>query len=184
MNSSMRSLIAPAVIAAIIGISTVVEAGEPGRPLRVFCTSEEHPSAFVDQRVQGVRDSLEDVKRALSKKGKWIELQEGPEGADIVVRLVSRGIEPTGEFRVSTNTRNVRGRTRTTTIRSHEVHRYVVRGFLVVGDYKTDLLGVVLDTYLLGGPWRTAAGSLADQVERWIKANYVRINTGKTATAR
>jgi hypothetical protein len=176
MNAKAGWVVAHAVIAVLIGFSTVAEAQKPARPLKVFCTIEEHPSGFVDQRGQSVRDSLQDMKQALSKKRDWIELQEGPERADVVVRLVSRGIEPTGEFEaIGTHTTYDRGRTRRLMTRSREIKKYVVRGVLVVDDYKSELAGSVLDTYVLGGPWRTAAGDLANQVEKWIKTNYVKV---------
>lgn len=56
---------------------------------------------------------------------------------------------------------------------------YVVQATMTVGDYTNDLTGRIQDTYLLGGLWRTAAGDVADQLEKWVKTNYAKLMADK-----
>ena len=161
---------------AAIPVSSPAEAQRPPAPVKVFCFIEEDPSGFVDQKVQALRDSLKDVKDSIGKKKDWLRLVESREQADIVVQVVGRTIDGSGRVESTASSyTDDKGRTSRATGSTREIMNYNLATIMRVGDYTNELTGSVPDTYILGGPWRTAAGQVAGELEKWVKNNYAKL---------
>jgi hypothetical protein len=89
-----------------------------------------------------VRDSVRDLRGALSGKKKTLRLVDDPERADVLV--IVEGRDEVGDDRT-------------------------VYAKLVVGELEESLRGS--DDWL----WSLAANGVADQVDRWLKANRPRL---------
>jgi hypothetical protein len=135
--------------------------GQDGaEPIRVQCRGAE-AGGFVTPEVG---DSLRDLIGAFEGKKDVVRLVDAADQADIVVIVQGRGYQETGR-RVYRSTRT-RHSYRSTS--SKETVK-VLRASLQAGNYRLTLYGV--DNAF----WKTAAKSLAGQVEKWIKGNRPQI---------
>jgi hypothetical protein len=107
-----------------------------------------------------VGDSVKDLNKALGGK-KVLRLVPASEEADLVVTVVSRGLQETG--RRIYRSRSTRHSYRSTS--SKETVK-VVRATLAAGGYKLPMFGVD-DLW-----WGSAAGDLAGKIDKWVKGNY------------
>ena len=51
----------------------------------------------------------------------------------------------------------------------------VLNAVMRVGDYSNELTGVCDLGYMFGGSYRKAAQNLVSDLEKWVKANYARL---------
>jgi hypothetical protein len=107
-----------------------------------------------------VGDSVKDLNKSLDGK-KVLQLVPTADEADLVVTIVSRGLQETGRriYRSSSTRHSYRSTS------SKEMVK-VVRATLVAGGYKLPMFGVD-DLW-----WGSAAGDLAGKIDKWIKGNY------------
>ena len=178
----MRAVV---IVGAMLTLAAVASVGafetqRPPAPVKVFCFVEENASGFIDQKVQALRDSLKDVKDSIGKKKDWMKLVDSRDDADIVVQVVSRTIDGSGRVESTASSyTDDKGRTSRATGSTREIMNYNLAAVMRVGDYTNELTGSVPDTYILGGPWRTAANQVAGELEKWVKDNYSRLTLKK-----
>ena len=154
----------------------------PSVKVKVFAELAEAPGGFVNP---DLKDSLKDVREAIKKKKDWLEQVEAADLADLVVTINDRRIVPTGEYESSSSASTDKsGKYASGTARTREIKNYTVSGSLKIGEYVQDVEGVCRDTYAFGGLWRTAAGDVASQVEKFAKTNYGQIMANKAKRGR
>ena len=173
----MQSLVALLVVALFATSLSVDAQNRPARRLRVYCFAAANPSGFVDRKLKDRQDSLKDLQEAIAKKKDWLELAESTDDADIVIEVQDRLEVATGKVDTQT-TSNVSkdGKRITSNTTSKPLTNYTLLTVMRVGDYEAPVHGEVSSEYLFGA-WRTAAGNVASEVERWAKDNHARITS-------
>lgn len=127
-------------------------------PVKVtVCVRGAEKGGFVTAEVG---DSVKDLKENLGDKD-VLQLTDDAKSADIVVLIQGRGNVETGRrvYRSRSSRRHYRSTSSKETVR-------VVRGTLVAGTYKVDMVGVNASL------WGKAADNLGEKVEHWAKNNY------------
>jgi hypothetical protein len=175
----MRLRLFAAATSCVVALaSTSGFAQKPASPLKVFCFAAPNESGFVDKSSQSRADSLKDLKESIAKKKDWLEIVEAASQADVTVEVLERQVVPAGHTiaRISTHT-DSKGRTVTTHTPSRPIHNYTLRTRMRAGSYENEMTGEVssesLATY--AGQWRSAAGQIAGEIEKWAKANLARL---------
>jgi hypothetical protein len=154
-------------MAVLLGLATWVSAGEPPRELiNVHCQALGE-DGFVSK---DVGDSTRDVAKALEGKKKTLRLVDDPSQADVVITVVDRAVEGTGEREYRTTTsRSKSGKRRTTRTSSKEKTVKVVYAELQAGKFTQKMTGV--DSAF----WSFAASNLARDIDSWLKENHEQI---------
>ena len=136
--------------------------------VRVYVFTATDPGGFVDADAKQRSDSVEDLKRDLSKDSA-IQIISDQATADVTLEVLGRGHEETGS---TTSTQDYYGQWHTypDTVR-------VVRVGLKAGAYTTLFEGTssFAQRGLVGvsqGLWRVAASGAAKGIENWIRANH------------
>jgi hypothetical protein len=139
--------------------------------VRVYVFTATDPGGFVDADAKQRSDSVEDLKRDLSKDSA-IQIISGQATADVTLEVLGRGHEETGS---TTSTQDYYGQWHTypDTVR-------VVRVGLRAGAYTTLFEGTssFAQRGLVGvsqGLWRVAASGAAKGIENWIRANHTKL---------
>jgi hypothetical protein len=160
--------------------STPGYAQQPSSPLKVFCFTPPAEAGFVDKSSQGRADSLKDLKESIAKKKDWLELVEAASQADVTVEVLDRQVVSAGRTaaRVSTHT-DSKGKTVTTRTESRPINNYMLRTVMRAGSYQNEMTGVVSSESAAtwAGQWRSAAGQIAGEIEKWAKANLARLRS-------
>jgi hypothetical protein len=137
-------------------------------PIRVFVFTAADPGGFVDSNLKQRSDSVEDLKKDLSKNS-VIQIVSQQAGADVTLEVLGRGDRETG----GTSTfygYDGQWHTYADTVR-------VVRVGLRAGTYTRLFEGTssFAQRGLVGvsqGLWRVAASGAAKGIENWIRANH------------
>jgi hypothetical protein len=132
-------------------------------PIRVYCTGVTQ-SGFI---APAVADSVNDTIKMLKTK-KALLVVDSRETAEIVVTVTARGAEGTGQRDFTTRSTTSGSGTRRTTSTSRERTTNVLQATMQVGKFKQALVGN-------GGFWSAAASDIAEQVDKWAKANAAQI---------
>jgi hypothetical protein len=156
-------------LVCLIAIAAAAFAGQKKQvePIRVFVFTAQDASGFVDADSKQRTDSVEDLKKDLSRDS-TIQLVSAQDSADVTLEVLGRGYEETGSA--------------TTTQDYGEWHTYpdtvrVVRVGLRAGGYSTLFEGTssFAQRGLIGvasGLWKMAANNAAKSIEDWMKANH------------
>jgi hypothetical protein len=175
----MRARFTAAILAfGLVLASTSGYAQKPSSPLKVFCFTKPNESGFVDKSSQGRADSLEDLKASIAKKKDWLALVEAAAQADITVEVLDRVVVPNGRTAATTKTyKDSKGKLVTTHTESRAINNYTVRAMMRAGKYENEMTGVVSSESAAtwAGQWRSAAGQIAGEIEKWAKANLSRM---------
>jgi len=152
----------------------------PAQKVKVFTFAQKEASGFVDPRTQDLDHTVKDIREAvIKKKNAWLQIVETPEEADIILEVTSRKLverAPTVSSATTTTTYSKDGKTATsTTTGSSTEHDVVLNAVMRVGDYSNELTGVCDLGYMFGGSYRKAAQNLVSDLEKWVKANYARL---------
>jgi hypothetical protein len=139
-------------------------------PIRVYLFTAPTIGGFVDYESTHRADSMVDITNALKKK-KALTLVASPELADLVVELLSRGSEETGE--------TVRG-IGITAGRTFPVYRERLKFKMSAGDYSSEF--VTGSDGRLVGKWKVAAGAAAKHIEDWVKKNQTLLIANRART--
>ena len=134
--------------------------GGADAPLKV-CVSAGDGSGFVQP---DARDSARDLVGALRNK-RSVQIVDDCKNADVRVRVDKRFTRDSGSA-IATGSGTVAA--------AAAVEEQVVVATLMVGDYSTEVVGI--DWW----SWKSAAGKLAGNIEKWIKENRKQILAGKT----
>ena len=152
-----RHRAAALAVFALLGLA----ASSPAKdefPVKVtVCVRGAEKGGFVTAEIG---DSVKDLKEDLGDKD-VLQLTDDAKSADIVVLIQGRGNVETGRrvYRSHSGRRHYRSTSSKETVR-------VVRGTLVAGTYKVDMVGVNASL------WGKAADNLGEKVEHWAKNNY------------
>jgi hypothetical protein len=172
----------PALAAAAFVLSVVSGHAEdrPAQKVKVFAFAQKETSGFVDPRAQDLEMTVKDVREAVTKKkNSWLQIVETPEQADIILEVTSRKLverTPSSASSTTTTTYAKDGKTATsTTTAPSKEHDVVLNAVMRVGDYSNELTGVCDLGYMFGGSYRKAASNLVGDLEKWVKANYTRL---------
>ena len=175
----MRTCCTAAILAfGLVLASTSGYAQKPSSPLKVFCFTAPNESGFVDKASQGRADSLKDLRESIAKKKDWLELVEAASLADVTVEVLERKVVPAGRTAASVKTsRDNKGKTVTTRTESRAINDYTLRTVMRAGSYQNEMAGVVSSESAAtwAGQWRSAAGQIAGEIEKWAKANLARL---------
>jgi hypothetical protein len=172
-------------LVCLVVIATAAFAGQKKQvePIRVLVFTAQDASGFVDEDSRQRTDSVEDLKKDLSKDS-TIQLVSAQDSSDVALEVLGRGYEETGSA--------------TTTQDYGEWHTYpdtvrVVRVGLRAGGYSTLFEGTSSfgQRGLIGvasGLWKMAANNAAKSIEDWIRANHdtllsIRLEVQSTLTA-
>ena len=171
----MRCLAFLLLVAVLTPSVTPSAQNRPVRRLRVYCFAAPNAEGFVDRKLKDRQDSLKDLQDAITKKKDWLELAESRDDADIVIEVQDRFEVATGQVDTQT-TSNVSkdGKRITSNTTSKPMTNYTLRTVMRVGEYESPVIGEISSEYIFGA-WRTAAGNVANEVERWAKDNHSRI---------
>jgi hypothetical protein len=151
-------------IAALLSVFLVTCAGHqtaPAGPVKVFVFTAAEQTGSSDSTFKGRSDSVKDLQAALRKKP-GIEIADSRDQAAVVVEVLERGDEDTGEVVVTTSSSPVTG---TPHVDTSEEKKGVLKLKLTSGTDTINMQG----TGTGGSKWRTAATNAAAVVEQWIK---------------
>lgn len=175
----MHTRVATAILAfGLVLASTSGFAQKPSSPLKVFCFTKPNESGFVDKSSQGRADSLKDLKESIAKKNDWLALVEAASQADITIEVLDRLVVPNGRTAATVKTyKDSKGKLVTTRTESRAINNYTVRAMMRAGKYENEMTGVVSSESAAtwAGQWRSAAGQIAGEIEKWAKANLARM---------
>ena len=129
-------------------------------PLKVFLFTSEVRDGIVDEQLQGRRESLRDLTRAISdrKHQNTFTLVDSRDRADLIVELLSRGV--TRRSSSSSSTRSVAGGTASGSQSSSETKRHL-KFRLSMGASSHEL------TTEADLPWPKMAERAAEDLARW-----------------
>jgi hypothetical protein len=179
MRASTAVLFVGLALASLASLaSTSGYAQKPSSPLKVFCFTKPNESGFVDKSSEGRADSLKDLKESIAKKKDWLALVEAASQADITVELLERQVVPAGRTAASVKTyKDSKGKLVTTRTESRAINNYTIRAVMRAGSYQNEMTGVVSSESAAtwAGQWRSAAGHIAGEIEKWAKANLARL---------
>jgi hypothetical protein len=144
----------------LTNINVFVTAAEP-ETKGGFVTPDPNPKAKLD--------SVKDLKKNLVKKVRLVDRQED---ADVVLEVLARGGEATGD---TTTNRDALGQ-----VHSRQDSVALVRVALIVGDYTTEIDGRSFGPPSGLGAWNRAAIEVADQVDKWIKENQTKLLSNRS----
>ena len=165
MNKSMVGLVLSLMVSMSVNGRAVQVQKDDSGTVRVFVFTAESGGSPGDSAAAARVDSMKDLQAALRSKS-GLSLVDGREQADVMIEVLDRGDQETGETVSVTTSSPVTGTPHTDTTRSKDA---VVRVKLVVGDEVLNLQGSGSgDTTRR---WRTAANNVAKVIERWIKAH-------------
>jgi hypothetical protein len=151
------------IVLALMLVGTI-HAAEPVIPVYVVQPTGE----FVDAALKDRQDSTQDVIKKLRRKEKTLVLVDSPDKAVVIIDILRRGVDETGDSTLSRNTLNG-------TVDAQAVKGYVVRARLTVGDYTTEVTGISIASELYPATWGSAAGMVATEIDKWIKANRAKL---------
>lgn len=174
----MRAAVLIAALAAGLLAPTPGYAQKPASPLKVFCFTAPNESGFVDKASEGRADSLQDLKESIAKKKDWLTLVEAAPLADVTVEVLERKVVPNGRTAATVKThRDSKGKLVTTRTESRAINNYTLRAVMRAGRYQNEMTGMVSSESLAtwSGQWRSAAGQIAGEIEKWAKANLARL---------
>jgi hypothetical protein len=161
-NTAINLLYFTLIATVALGAQTQIAA------VRVYVFTAADPGGFVDANSKQRTDSVEDLKKDLSKDSA-IQIIPDQATADVTLEVLGRGHEETGS---TTSTLDYYGQWHTypDTVR-------VVRVGLKAGAYTTLFEGTssFAQRGLVGvsqGLWRVAASGAAKDIENWIRANH------------
>ncbi len=154
---------APMIIAFVLNalLAAAGSQATPAEPVKVFVFTAAPQSGTSDPMFKGRSDSVKDLQAALRRKP-GLEVIETREQASVVVEVLERGDEDTGEVVVTTSSSPVTG---TPHVDTSEQKKGVLRLKLTASGDSISLQGSGAG----GGKWRTAATNAASVVDQWIK---------------
>jgi len=150
------------LLALVVLTPTIVSGQKVVVPVRLYVTAEEpEAAAFVEPETVELRDSAKDIRNVLMQDPALdIELIDRRERADIVLTVVSR-VRRLGDGTTTMVFPNGFGGFTASSIRPRRSY-VLVR--LSAGDYSREIVGE-------SGTWSGAAGSVLNQVKKWVKLN-------------
>jgi hypothetical protein len=156
------------LVSLVALVTSSVMGQKQTQPVRVFVFTAADPSGFVDDNSKQRRDSVEDLKKDLSKNSN-IQIVADQATADVTLQVLARGNEETGSTTVEQGY-DGQWHTYPDTVR-------VVRVVLRAGAYSALVEGTsnFAQRGLIGvsqGLWRVAADNAAKDIGNWIKANH------------
>jgi hypothetical protein len=175
----MRTRLITAILAFGLALTaTSGHAQKASSPMKVFCFTKPNESGFVDKSSQGRADSLKDLKESIAKKKDWLVLVEAAPQADITVEVLERQVVPAGRTAATVKTyKDSKGKLVTTHTESRAINNYTLRAVKRAGRYQNEMTGMVSSESAAtwAGQWRSAAGQIAGEIEKWAKANLARL---------
>ena len=133
----------------------------PPEPFRVFV----HPGATTDTAVKAkLDDALPMVRERVGRRNKWFELVDSPETADITLRIT--------HYRQANLNLSVRGGQTESMFTCWATGYHYVDAVAVAEDAREALSGLDHRCVDEGPSLRSAAGHLAEELERFAKDNY------------
>jgi hypothetical protein len=150
-------------LAALVAAATAVAwAGSQPDVVTVYVFAGDPTSGFVSP---DARDSARDLTGALAGK-RVVRVVTEREKADIWVRIDRRYLRPSGSAIATGNS---------TMVAASQVEEQVVCATLIIGQYATPIEGI--DWW----SWKSAAGKLAKNIDRWVKENGEQIRARRTS---
>ena len=175
----MRTRFATATLAFGLALAaTPGYAQKPPSPLKVFCFTAPNEGGFVDKSSEGRADSLKDLKESIAKKKEWLVLVGAASQAEVTVEVLDRKVVPNGRTAATVKTyKDSKGKLVTTRTESRAINNYTLRAVLRAGSYRNEMTGMVSSESAMTwvGQWRSAAGQIAAELEKWAKANTARL---------
>ena len=150
-------------LALIAGPASTVAAAEP---LKMFVFTNEVPSGSVDEQLKARRESLQALVRTLSspRYQKVLTLVKSPDGADLIVELVSRGETTTG---VASSSARAAGGATASASRSSSVTKQFLKFRISAGQHTHNL---TTEDQL---PWPKMAERAAEHLVKWIDEKVI-----------
>lgn len=148
--------------ACLVVGSIATQAGQKRmEPIRVFVFTAANDSGFVDADLKRRNDSVNDLKKVLSKNS-FVQMVSEKNIADVTLEIMGRGGEQTGS---ATTTQDIYGQWHT-----NPDSVATVRVALRAGAYSTIFEG--RNDGRITNVWRTAANNAAKGIENWIRTNH------------
>lgn len=172
----------PALALAVTAASAQAQDRAPAQKVKVFAHAVKETSGFIDPQAQDLEATVKDIREVVIKKKKdaWLQLVESAEQADVILQVTERKLierDPTSATTTTTYSKDGKAASSTTT--STKEHDVVLKAVMRVGDYSNELVGVCDLGYMWGGSYRKAASNLVGDLEKWVKANYARLQLKK-----
>ena len=135
---------------------------------KIYVFTKTTEGGFVDNDSKRRADTVIDLRKALEKKK--VIIVEAPSDAQITLEVLGSAQEGTGETIGKSVYVPLTGQVLSS---SKETTGATLNVALKVGDYTTTLASQNTQVF---GAWKAAAGSIANQVEKWVKANAARLS--------
>lgn len=132
---------------------------------------------FVDTSKE-IQDSVKDVRGSLQSRllgtRKIFEVVDVPEQADIVLTVVTRGMDVANFGQRTTFTQYYKNAELTTVPITHGTNW--VATVMQVGNYRKEFVGADAGILAPNGLWTKCADNIAKNIKSWVEANRVQIN--------
>lgn len=152
------------VLAVVVLLCPVAAAAQ--EPVHVAVIVQ--TSQFEDQAQKDRLDTAKDLKQSLTSKKKTLRLVESPAEAVVIIEVLGRGEQASGDAKLQ---RGALGGVEQTRYKDK-----VVRVKLSVGDYSTEIEGRNADgEHVIRTTWGLAAVDAAGQIDKWIKTNRAKL---------
>lgn len=157
------------IVAAIFACAAIAAAQDR---IRVYVSPPAAVDGFVDDELQGQRDTVADLTERLAKNARF-DIVKDAASADVTIEVVGRGRRETGEERTLTMRTPIGlvGRTEPDETKAVTI---VLRS----GDYTKEFSAMNDQVF---GAWKAIAGRLAKEIEKWVRANEQTLLARRTA---
>lgn len=154
----------PAILAALALCVPIAAHAQAPVPVAVIVQT----SQFEDQAQKDRLDTAIDLKKILGSKKKTLRLVEAAGDAVVVIEVLGRGEEASGDAQLQ---RGALGQLEQTRYKAK-----VVRVKLSVGEYSTEIVGRYSEgPSVIYTTWAGAAVDAAGQIDKWIKTNRAKL---------
>ena len=165
----IRTRTALAVFALVASVAIAVgqerAPRRPPEPFRVFVHADERVDAALEAKLEEV---LPMVRERVERRGRWFQLADSRETADIVLRIT--------HYRQANLNLSVRGGRTETMYDCWATGYHYVDAVALAGDLRAPLSGLDHRCVETGPSLRNAASHLAEELEHFCKDNYSALN--------
>ncbi len=170
-----RPILAPVALAALAAAAAGQDEapGRPPKPFRVFV----HATPTADAAVQAtLDDALPTVRERVMRRRRWFQLADSAETAEITLRIT--------HYRQANLNLSVRGNLSRSMYACWATGYHYVDAVALAGDARAALSGLDHRCVEERPSLRSAAGHLAEELERFVKDNYGPVSRARAQTKR